>query len=158
MNDTNEVETRTLPVRTVSAGAVDVLTENDAIKSRIFTIRGVQVILAPDLALFYGVPTKRLNEQVIRNGDRFPERFMFRLTSEEVASLRSQIATSNGGAESGMTALRSQFATSKRGGTRYLPYAFTGWRHRSWSSSMRLSTIPSCLSSPRSGRAFRSSS
>jgi len=125
MNDTNEVETRTLPVRTVSAGAVDVLAENDAIKSRIFTIRGVQVILAPDLALFYGVPTKRLNEQVKRNGDRFPERFMFRLTSEEVASLRSQIATSNGGAESGMTALRSQFATSKRGGTRYLPYAFT---------------------------------
>lgn len=108
MNDTNEVETRTLPVRTVSAGAVDVLAENDAIKSRIFTIRGVQVILAPDLALFYGVPTKRLNEQVKRNGDRFPERFMFRLTSEEVASLRSQIATSNG-----------------RGGTRYLPYAFT---------------------------------
>ncbi len=95
------------------------------IKSRILTIRGVQVILAPDLALFYGVPTKRLNEQVKRNGDRFPERFMFRLASEEVASLRSQFATSNGGAEFGTTALRSQFATSKRGGTRYLPYAFT---------------------------------
>ena len=85
------------------------------IKSRILTIRGVQVILAPDLALFYGVPTKRLNEQVKRNGDRFPERFMFRLASEEVASLRSQFATSNGGAEFGTTALRSQFATSKRG-------------------------------------------
>ena len=95
------------------------------IKSRILTIRGVQVMLDRDLALFYGVPTKRLNEQVKRNRDRFPARFMFRLACEEVASLRSQIATSNGGAEFGTTALRSQFATLKRGGTRYLPYAFT---------------------------------
>ena len=97
----------------------------DAIRSRILTIRGVQVMLAPDLAMLYSVPTKRLNEQVKRNIERFPERFMFQLTAEEVVDLRSQIATSNNGAETGLNVLRSQFATSKRGGTRYLPYAFT---------------------------------
>jgi len=97
----------------------------DAIRSRILTIRGVQVMLAPDLAMLYSVPTKRLNEQVKRNIERFPERFMFQLTAEEVVDLRSQIATSNNGAETGPNVLRSQFATSKRGGTRYLPYAFT---------------------------------
>ena len=79
----------------------------DSIRSRIFTIRGVQVMFASDLAMLYSVPTKRLNEQVKRNIDRFPERFMFQLTHNEMESLRSQ------------------FATSKRGGTRYLPYVFT---------------------------------
>ena len=97
----------------------------DAIRSRILTIRGVQVMLAPDLAMLYSVPTKRLNEQVKRNIERFPERFMFQLTAEEVVDLRAQIATSNNGAETELNVLRSQFATSKRGGTRYLPYAFT---------------------------------
>ena len=73
-----------------------------AIRSRILTIRGVQVMLAPDLAMLYSVPTKRLNEQVKRNIERFPERFMFQLTAEEVVDLRSQIATSNNGAETGL--------------------------------------------------------
>lgn len=77
------------------------------IQSRILTIRGVQVMLDSDLALLYGVTTKRLNEQVKRNVARFPARFMFRLSHEDIESLRSQ------------------FATSKRGGVRYLPYAFT---------------------------------
>jgi len=98
---------------------------SDAIRSRIFTIRGVQVMLAPDLALLYNVPTKRLNEQVKRNIGRFPDRFMFQLNRAEMESLRSQNATTNNGASSGLEALRSQIATSKRGGTRYLPYAFT---------------------------------
>lgn len=53
------------------------------VESRIFTIRGVQVILDRDLAEFYGVQTFRLNEQVKRNIKRFPERFRFQLTSEE---------------------------------------------------------------------------
>ena len=74
----------------------------DAIRSRILTIRGVQVMLAHDLAMLYNVPTKRLNEQVKRNIERFPERFMFQLTAEEVVDLRSQIATSNNGAETGL--------------------------------------------------------
>ena len=101
------------------------LTNIDAIRARILTIRGVQVMLASDLAMLYDVPTKRLNEQVKRNIERFPERFMFRLTSEDVANLRSQFATSNPDAGSYDSVLRSQFATSKRGGVRYLPYAFT---------------------------------
>lgn len=66
---------------------------DDFIRSRIFTIRGVQVMLDRDLAALYGVPAKRVNEQVKRNAERFPEDFMFRLTKEEC--LRSQIATLN---------------------------------------------------------------
>lgn len=57
----------------------------------IHEIRGVQVMLDRDLALLYGVPTKRLNEQVRRNIERFPEDFMFQLTAEECS--RSQFAT-----------------------------------------------------------------
>ena len=66
----------------------------EAIAARIHWIRGQKVMLAHDLALLYDVPTKRLNEQVKRNIDRFPADFMFQLTLEEVAGLRSQIATS----------------------------------------------------------------
>jgi hypothetical protein len=75
---------------------------------RIYTIRGVRVILDSDLAALYGVRTKRLNEQYRRNRKRFPEDFAFQLTAEEANSLRSQIATS-----------------SSHGGRRYRPYAFT---------------------------------
>ena len=74
----------------------------------IHVIRGQQVMLDFDLAFLYGVETKRLKEQVNRNLNRFPSDFMFQLTREELNSLKSQIATSN-----------------KRGGTRYLPFAFT---------------------------------
>lgn len=94
------------------------------IESKIFTIRNVQVMLDKDLAELYGVETKRINEQVKRNIERFPEEFCFQLTKEEVESLRSQIVTLSSMNET----LRSQFATSKkesRGGNRYLPYAFT---------------------------------
>ncbi len=72
-------------------------------------VRGQKVILDFDLAELYGVPTKRLNEQVRRNFARFPPDFRFRLTDDEAESLRSQFATSNQG----------------RGGRRYNPYAFT---------------------------------
>jgi phage regulator Rha-like protein len=78
------------------------------IEQRIYTIRGVRVMLDSDLATLYGVPTKRLNEQYRRNRKRFPEDFAFQLTAEEANSLRSQIATS-----------------SSHGGRRYRPYAFT---------------------------------
>src|SRR6266478_211965 len=78
------------------------------IEQRIYTIRGVRVILDSDLAALYGVPTKRLNEQYRRDRDRFPEDFAFQLTRQEIDSLRSQIATS-----------------SSHGGRRYRPYAFT---------------------------------
>lgn len=59
----------------------------------IFVIRGHKVMLDSDLAKLYGVETKRLNEAVKRNIERFPEDFMFQLTSEEIEVLRSQIAT-----------------------------------------------------------------
>ena len=62
-------------------------------QSRIHLIRGHRVILDLELAEIYGVTTKRLNEQVRRNRDRFPEDFMFQLSDQEVASLRSQFAT-----------------------------------------------------------------
>ncbi len=78
----------------------------DAIRARILTIRGVQVMLDRDLAELYGVPTKVLNQAVKRNIERFPERFMFQLTKDELADLRSQIVTSSTGAD-----LRSQNVT-----------------------------------------------
>src|SRR6476660_2672033 len=93
------------------------------IERRIYLIRGHKVMIDVDLAELYEVPTKRFNQQVRRNLNRFPEDFMFQLTREEADSLRSQFATSKLGPES----LRSQIATSKpsQGGRRYLPYAFT---------------------------------
>jgi hypothetical protein len=67
----------------------------DSIESEICIVRGQKVMLDSDLADIYGVPTKRLNERVKRNIDRFPTDFMFRLSAEELDHLRSQIATAN---------------------------------------------------------------
>jgi hypothetical protein len=77
------------------------------IASRIFNIRGVRVMLSSDLAQLYGVQTKVLMQAVRRNIERFPADFAFMLSQEEFAGLRSQNVTSN------------------RGGTRYVPMAFT---------------------------------
>lgn len=66
---------------------------NMAAEGAIHTIRGQRVMLDSDLANIYGVMTKRLLEQVKRNQERFPEDFAFQLTREELAALRSQIAT-----------------------------------------------------------------
>ena len=71
-------------------------------------VRGQRVILDSDLARIYGVPTRQINQSVKRNPDRFPKDFAFQLKHQEVASLRSQIVTSNG-----------------RGGRRFIPIAFT---------------------------------
>lgn len=71
--------------------------QTEAIARRIHVLRGERVMLDEDLAVLYGVPTKRLNEAVGRNPRRFPDDFMFRLTSAEATSLKSQFATSNGG-------------------------------------------------------------
>jgi len=90
------------------------------IENKILLIRGQKVMLDTELAALYKVTTKRLNEQVKRNKDRFPSDFMFRLTAQEVTLLRSQIAISS------FDNNRSQFAAgSEHGGRRYLPYAFT---------------------------------
>lgn len=67
------------------------------IAGRIGVVRGQRVLLDSDLAALYGVPTKRLNEQVRRNADRFPGDFLLSLSIQEVASVRSQIATSSWG-------------------------------------------------------------
>ncbi len=67
--------------------AIPATTSIDSIRSRIFTIRGIQVMLDRDLAELYGVPTKRLNEQVRRNAERFPDDFMFHLSKSEMSEL-----------------------------------------------------------------------
>jgi len=93
------------------------------IENRIFTIRGLQVMLDAHLAELYNVETKRLNEQVKRNSERFPESFMFQLTKQEWDFLQSQNAATTSG-----SVLRSQNATleNKRGRhSKYLPYVFT---------------------------------
>ena len=126
--------------------------DNINIGSLIHVIRGQQVMLDADLAMLYGVETKRLNEQVKRNINRFPDDFMFQLTKEDVVALRSQIVTLNEDQNSLRSqfatlndrsttlrsqivtsndkgdVLRSQNATSKNGRgqhKKYLPYAFT---------------------------------
>ena len=99
------------------------------IQNLIYEIRGQRVMLDRDLAELYGVETRRLNEQVKRNIERFPEDFMFQLTKGEFEILKSQIATSNSSENQGVNVLISQIATSKpmekRGGTQKTPYAFT---------------------------------
>lgn len=69
----------------------------DDISKRIFDVRGMRVMIDSDLAILYGVSTKRLNEQVKRNLRRFPAEFMFQPTPEEARILRSQIATLSSG-------------------------------------------------------------
>jgi hypothetical protein len=82
--------------------------ELQLLPSRIHSIRGEKVMLASDLAEIYGVETRALNQAVKRNPTRFPSRFMFQLTAEEVSNLKSQSVTSSWG-----------------GARRALPYAFT---------------------------------
>lgn len=93
----------------------------------ILSIRKQKVIFDVDLAAIYGVETKILNQAVKRNIDRFPSDFVFQITRQELAGLKSQIVTSNSQSDENQYdgALKSQFVTSKRGGRRTLPYAFT---------------------------------
>jgi hypothetical protein len=79
----------------------------ESIADKIYFIRGQRVMLDSDLAEVYSVTTKRLNEQVKRNIERFPEDFMFQLTEQDIEGMRSQIATA-----------------SKRN-IRFRPYVFT---------------------------------
>ena len=69
----------------------------ERIEKSIYLIRGQKVMLDSDLAALYSVPTKRLNEQVRRNRERFPKDFMFQLSNQELGNLKSQIATSSWG-------------------------------------------------------------
>ena len=73
------------------------LLNTDEIRNRIYTVRGVQVLLDTDLAELYQVETKVLNQAVKRNLERFPEQFMFQLSQEEFSGLKSQFVTSRWG-------------------------------------------------------------
>ena len=86
----------------------DNISNNEEIKNLIYTIRGKQVMLDSDVARLYHYETRRINETVKRNFERFPMEFCFQLTSKEYETLKSQIATSN-----------------IRGGKQKLPYVFT---------------------------------
>ncbi|WP_457618796.1 ORF6N domain-containing protein [Lutibacter sp.] len=86
----------------------EIVITNEIISSKIYFIRGQKVMIDRDLALLYGIETKRLKEQVRRNTNRFPKSFMFELTTEEYVSLRTQIATLKKGRHS-----------------KYLPFVFT---------------------------------
>ena len=83
------------------------------IKNLIYTIRGKQVMLDSDVAMLYQYETKKVNQAVKRNIDRFPERFCFKLTKEELENLKSQNVTSSLANE------------NVYGGRRFLPYVFT---------------------------------
>jgi len=89
--------------------AIATVINQDDIISRICTIRGQKVILDRDIAALYGVETRRLNEQVKRNINRFPKDFMFQLNESELENWKSQFATSN----------------AIKMGLRKLPFAFT---------------------------------
>ena len=87
----------------------------DAIRSKVYILRGQQVMLDQDLAEIYGYQVKNLNQQVKRNLTRFPEDFMFQLTKEEVELVKSQFVTSR----------NINYFEGQEGGRRKLPYAFT---------------------------------
>ena len=85
---------------------------SDNIRDRIYTIRGMQVMLDSDLAMLYGVQTKALNQAVKRNSERFPERYCFQLSEDDLSRSRSQIVTMKDKPDRGRN-------------IKYLPHAFT---------------------------------
>jgi len=85
------------------------------VEERILVVRGLRVLLDSDLAELYGVPTRRLNEQVRRNRERFPEDFMVELEWEEFESLRSQIATLDAGSGRGQHRKHPPLAFTEQG-------------------------------------------
>lgn len=101
--------------------------EIENIKNLIYTIRGKQVMLDSDVAMLYHYETKKINQTVKRNIQRFPESFCFQLDEKELESLRSQIATLK--IEKQFDSLRSQSVTLNKNGRgqhrKYLPYVFT---------------------------------
>jgi hypothetical protein len=96
------------------------------LESRIFTIRGLSVLLDSDLARLYGVDTKALLQAMRRNRDRFPQDFVFQVTNQEVENLRSQTVTSS--------------SDTSHGGRRNNPHAFTEQGVAMLSSVLRSTT------------------
>ena len=103
------------------------------IHNKIFEIRGLKIMLDFDLAELYEVETRRLNEQVKRNTDKFPEDFMFRLTAKEWEKMQSQIAIRLENSNLSQIAMSSKnmnlpqnaMSLRKHRGKVYTPYAFT---------------------------------
>ncbi len=123
------------PIKTES-GIVPVI----HIQSMIFTVRGVQVMVDSDLAKVYDVEIRRLNEQVKRNIERFPESFRFELTEEEFENLKYQPGTS-----SSTEPLRSQITTLENGRgkhRKYLPYVFTEHNEEIYRKLVLLHPLP----------------
>jgi ORF6N domain len=104
---------------TPSVKPVEPLVALQSISLAITVLRGQRVILDAELAALYGVETKRFNEAVKRNAEKFPPDLMFQLTPQEFANLRSQIATSSSDGSSGSS------SSPSHGGRRYLPRVFT---------------------------------
>ena len=98
----------------IMEGTKELIT-TDAIRSKVYILRGQQVMLDQDLAEIYGYQVKNLNQQVKRNLTRFPEDFMFQLTKEEVELVKSQFVTSR----------NINYFEGQEGGRRKLPHAFT---------------------------------
>ena len=101
--------------------------ETENIKSLIYTIRGKQVMLDSDVAMLYHYETKKINQTVKRNIERFPEKFCFQLNENEVKNLTLHFETLS--LEKSTEVLRSQFVTLNKNGRgqhrKYLPYVFT---------------------------------
>ena len=120
------------------------------IGSLIYNIRGKEVMLDSDLAYLYDVETKRINEAVNRNKEKFPERFCFRISDNEYFSLKSQFATSKGGSRKGhsvfteqgvamlATVLKSKIATEV---SIKIMDAFVAMRHYIGDNEYRLSNV-----------------
>jgi len=117
-------------------GKKDLMVNAENIGDYIYFIRGQKVMLDEDLAMLYGVLTKRLNEQVRRNIDRFPEDFAFQLTKNEWGNLKFQIGTSSSKynslksqnetlEESNILISQNVISSSEWGSRRKLPFAFT---------------------------------
>jgi ORF6N domain len=96
--------------------------EINLIQNRIYEVRGYKVMLDYDLAVLYGVETKRLNEAVKRNSERFPTDFMFRLTVKEWDTIRSQFATASVKKNS---KLQIVMTSQQKRNTNITPFAFT---------------------------------
>ncbi len=105
MNEKNNIATINRELKVVKY-------EIENIKNLIYTVRGKQVMLDSDVAMLYHYETKKINQTVKRNIERFPEKFCFQLYEDEVENLRSQFVTSS-------------LEKENYGGRRYLPYVFT---------------------------------
>lgn len=99
----------------------------EQVKDKVIVLRGEPVLLDADVAALYGVETKRVNEAVKNNPDKFPEGYLFRLDKHETANLRSKLLISSlqTADNEQVIDLRSKISTSSWGGNRYAPTAFT---------------------------------